>query len=258
MIEQIYWEQLRSPQLKSLADVNAIVVVPVGSIEQHGPHLPVKVDALLATEVARRAALKVQTHQPILVTPTVWCGLAEHHMDFCGTLTLDFETFHGLLRNLCRSIRHHGFRRIFLLNGHGGNIAALNVICSELVRELDGLRVVSGTYWTIPEVAEKFAEILEVQQNVRHAGEAETSMILALEPELVDQSILNQADGTPEIPFYGSGVSRWVSFKEVSANGVIGSPSVATAAKGELLLEVASEGIAGVLQDPELWQNIIK
>jgi len=253
MKDQIYWEQLRSPQLKSLADVNAIVVVPVGSMEQHGPHLPVKVDALLATEVARRAALKVQTHQPILVTPTVWCGLAEHHMDFCGTLTLDFETFHALLRNLCRSIRHHGFRRIFLLNGHGGNIAALNVICSELVRELEGLRVVSGTYWTLPEVAEKFAEILEVQQNVRHAGEAETSMILALEPELVDQSILNQADGTPEIPFYGSGVSRWVSFKEVSANGVIGSPSVATAAKGELLLEVASEGIAGVLQNPTLW-----
>jgi len=258
MKDQIYWEQLRSPQLKSLADANAIVVVPVGSIEQHGPHLPVKVDALLATEVARRAALKIQTHQPILVTPTVWCGLAEHHMDFCGTLTLDFETFHALLRNLCRSIRYHGFRRIFLLNGHGGNIAALNVICSELVRELEGLRVVSGTYWTLPEVAEKFAEILEVQQNVRHAGEAETSMMLALEPELVDQSILNQADGTPEIPFYGSGVSRWVSFKEVSANGVIGSPSVATAAKGELLLEVASEGIAGVLQDPELWQNIIK
>ena len=253
MKDQIYWEQLRSPQLKSLADANAIVVVPVGSIEQHGPHLPVKVDALLATEVARRAALKIQTHQPILVTPTVWCGLAEHHMDFCGTLTLDFETFHALLRNLCRSIRHHGFRRIFLLNGHGGNIAALNVICSELVRELDGLRVVSGTYWTIPEVAEKFAEILEVQQNVRHAGEAETSMMLALEPELVDQSILNQADGTPEIPFYGSGVSRWVSFKEVSANGVIGSPSVATAAKGELLLEVASDGIAGVLQNPTLW-----
>ena len=253
MKDQIYWEQLRSPQLKSLADANAIVVVPVGSIEQHGPHLPVKVDALLATEVARRAALKVQTHQPILVTPTVWCGLAEHHMDFCGTLTLDFETFHALLGNLCRSIRHHGFRRIFLLNGHGGNIAALNVICSELIRELEGLRVVSGTYWTLPEVAEKFSEILEVQQNVRHAGEAETSMMLALEPELVDQSILNQADGTPEIPFYGSGVSRWVSFKEVSANGVIGSPSVATAAKGELLLEVASEGIAGVLQNPTLW-----
>ncbi len=253
MKEQIHWEQLRSPQLKSLADVNAIVVVPVGSMEQHGPHLPVKVDALLATEVARRAAMKVCTHQPILVTPTVWCGLAEHHMDFCGTLTLDFETFHALLKNLCRSISHHGFQRIFLLNGHGGNIAALNVICSELVKELDGLRVVSGTYWTLPEVAEKFAEILEVQQNVRHAGEAETSMMLALEPELVDQARMSQADGPPDTPFYGSGVSRWVSFKELSANGVIGSPSVATEAKGELLLEVAADGIAGVLQNPELW-----
>ena len=84
MNEQIHWEQLRSPQLKSFADSNAIVVVPVGSIEQHGPHLPVKVDALLATEVARRAGSKVQTHQPIVVTPTVWCGLAEHHMEFCS------------------------------------------------------------------------------------------------------------------------------------------------------------------------------
>ena len=253
MGSKIYWEQLRFPQLQSLSEANAIVVVPVGSMEQHGPHLPVKVDALLATEVARRAAMKVQTHQPIVVTPTVWCGLAEHHMDFCGTLTLDFETFHALLRNLCRSIRHHGFQRIFLLNGHGGNISALSIICSELVRELDGLRVVSGTYWTLPEVAQKFSDILEVQQNVRHAGEAETSMMLALEPELVDQTILPQADGAVEIPFYESGVSRWVSFKEVSVNGVIGSPSVANAAKGKLLLEVAAEGIAGLLQNPELW-----
>jgi creatinine amidohydrolase len=78
-------------------------------------------------------------------------------------------------------------------------------------------------------------------------------MMLALEPELVDQARLSQADGTLDIPFYESGVSRWVSFKEVSANGVIGSPSAATAAKGELLLEVAAEGIAGVLQNPELW-----
>ena len=99
MTEQIHWEQLRSPQLKKLAEANAIVIVPVGSTEQHGPHLPVKVDALLATEVARRSAQKVQTHQSIVVMPTVWCGLAEHHMDFCGTLTLDFETFHALLKN---------------------------------------------------------------------------------------------------------------------------------------------------------------
>ena len=126
-------------------------------------------------------------------------------MDFCGTLTLDFETFHALLKNLCRSIRHHGFQRIFLLNGHGGNIAALNVICSELVRELDGLRVIAGTYWTLPEVAQKFAEILEVQQNVRHAGEAETSMMLALEPELVDQAIYRKPMERQRFPIINRG-----------------------------------------------------
>jgi creatinine amidohydrolase len=254
MTAQIRWEQMKSAELRALAEADAIVILPVGSTEQHGPHLPVQVDALLATEVGRRAAQKVLPAEPVVVAPTVWCGLAEHHMDFCGTFTLDFPTFHALLRGLCRSIQRHGFRRVFLLNGHGGNITALSVICAELVRELGGLRVVSGTYWTLNAVARRFAEILEVQENVRHAGEAETSMLLALHPEQVDQEAMRSADSTPELPFAGEGVSCWRSFRELSTNGVIGSPSAATARKGEQLLEAAASGIAALLQDPELWR----
>ncbi|MGA1600609.1 MAG: creatininase family protein, partial [bacterium] len=86
MTAQIRWEQMKSAELRALAEADAIVILPVGSTEQHGPHLPVQVDALLATEVGRRAAQKVLPAEPVVVAPTVWCGLAEHHMDFCGTV----------------------------------------------------------------------------------------------------------------------------------------------------------------------------
>ena len=80
----VQWHDLRAPQLRELAEHDAIVIIPVGSTEQHGPHLPVQVDALLAGEVAHRAALRIQSHCPVVVAPTVWCGLAEHHMSFWG------------------------------------------------------------------------------------------------------------------------------------------------------------------------------
>ena len=143
-----------------------MVIVPVGSTEQHGPHLPVQVDARLAAEVAKGAAERIARRQSVVVAPTLWCGLAEHHMAFGATITLDFATFHALIRCVCESILRHGFRRLALLNGHGGNIKALDVIAGELQREL-GARVVSATYWTVTSVARAFREILEAQPGGR-------------------------------------------------------------------------------------------
>ena len=122
---EVEWSRLRAEELRRLAAEDAIVIVPVASQEQHGPHLPVQIDTLLCTEVARRAARRVAEHRPIVVLPPVWTGLSEHHMAFGGTITLDFPAFLALLRGICLSLKRHGFRRILLLNGHGGNIAAL-------------------------------------------------------------------------------------------------------------------------------------
>ena len=181
----VLWANLKAYELRSLAERDALVIQPVASLEQHGPHLPVQVDVALVSEVALRAAQAIVGQAPVVVAPTLWPGLAEHHMSLGGTVTLDLATYQAVLRCLCRSFQRQGFRRVCLLNGHGGNVTALTNISAELTLEL-GMPVTTATYWTLPETAEAFAGILERQDNVRHACEAETSMMLALRPELVD------------------------------------------------------------------------
>lgn len=251
-MDRLEWHDLKAAELRALAARDAIVIVPVGSTEQHGPHLPVQVDALLAGEVARRAARLAAGREPVVVAPTVWMGLAEHHMSYGGTITLDFPTFHAVLRCVCDSIVRHGFRRVLLLNGHGGNIAAMTVIVGELKRELKAT-IATATYWTLPRAAEAFAAILERQPNVRHACEAETSMLLHLKPDLVD----TEAMGALEAPTKGlldqAGVYRWRSFAEMTESGVIGVPSAASAEKGERLLGAAGEALAEALISGDIW-----
>lgn len=98
---QIDWQRLKAAEIRALAARDAVAIVPVGSTEQHGPHLPTQVDSLLVSEIARRAAHRAAAMTPIVVTPTVWSGLAEHHMSLGGTLSLDFTTFLALLRCIC-------------------------------------------------------------------------------------------------------------------------------------------------------------
>jgi creatinine amidohydrolase len=248
---ELEWARLKASELRALAERDAIVVVPVAAIEQHGPHLPVMVDSLLCAEVALRTARRVAARQPVVVAPTVWSGLSEHHMPFGGTLTLDFPTFSALLRCLCRSLVRHGFRRIFLLNGHGGNRWALRVVVDELSREL-GAALATATYWE--PAAGVFARILEQQPGVQHACEAETSMVLALRPELVDAARLAEAKfAEPAHVVTQRGAHVWRSFAARTPTGVIGDPTVASAAKGERLLEAAADAMAELLLDDGCW-----
>ena len=251
-MDRLEWHDLKAAELRALAARDAIVIVPVGSTEQHGPHLPVQVDALLAGEVARRAARRVAEREPVVVAPTVWTGLAEHHMSYGGTITLDFPTFHAVLRCVCDSILRHGFRRVLLLNGHGGNIAAMTVIVGELKRELKAA-IATATYWTLPKAAEAFAGILEQQQNVRHACEAETSMLLHLKPELVDAEAMRAVEAPTKGLLDQGGVYRWRSFAEITESGVIGVPAAASAEKGEKLLDAAGEALAEALTGGDIW-----
>jgi len=253
MIE-VEWWRLKAAEISALAARNAVVILPVGSTEQHGPHLPTQVDTLIAGEIARRAARKIAATTPVVVAPTVWSGLAEHHMSLGGTLSLDFHTFFSLLQCICRSLVRHGFRRILILNGHGGNITALNVAVNELAVELQVPLAVT-TYWHLAK--DDFARILERQATVRHACEAETSMLLALAPDLVDMGRAIDAIGptTPEITeVVGSdAVHRWRSFKARTSHGAIGDPRAANAEKGQCLLDAAAEAVASVCANDAFW-----
>ncbi len=253
-MSNIEWARLKASELNEQAKSGAIVLLPVASTEQHGPHLPVGVDADLCGEICRRAALKlVAGGWPAVVAPTLWCGLAEHHTAFGGTFTLTLPTYLAVLKDLCRSILRAGFQRILIVNGHGGNMTALNAFSEELTRELDNPIAVT-TYWLLAE--EPFGALLEDQRSVLHACEAETSMMMALHPDLVDRERLADARG-PMARQAGQTLNRplhrWRSFKEITASGVIGDARRASAEKGERLLEAAAEAIAERLARGEPW-----
>jgi creatinine amidohydrolase len=252
---EVEWRKLRADQLREKARADAMVILPIASLEQHGPHLPVEVDSMLGETVARRAAYKVaERGQQVLVLPVLWTGLSEHHMSFGGTVTLDFPAFSAVVEGICRSVLRHGFRRIVLLNAHGGNENALRTITDELTPKL-GIPIVQFTYWYAAAVA--IAEILDTQTALMHACEAETSMMLAVRPELVamDRAGMAKANSTPDVAdVVGGGVYRWRTIGARSSSGVIGNPQAATAEKGERLFEAIATTLAEKLCNAELWE----
>ncbi|WP_120504376.1 creatininase family protein [Sulfitobacter mediterraneus] len=253
MIE-VEWQNLKAQDLRRLADENAVVILPVASIEQHGPHLPTMTDTRLGHEVAIRAARKASDTRPVVVTPVVWSGLSEHHMPFGGTLTISHATFRALVRDLIVSITRHGFRDILISNSHGGNIIAMHQICDELAPVVDAT-LVATTYPA--EAAEELRGILEDQDGMQHACEAETAMMMALEGDLVDSSDLaalaSKAVDGPSFLRAGKASYRWRPFTHLTGNGVAGNPARATAYKGERLIEVSAEALAAMITDPDTW-----
>lgn len=150
---QFEWRKLRADELREEARQDAIVILPVASLEQHGPHLPVEVDSILGEAVAARTAEKLLAKgEKVLVLPVLWTGLSEHHMSFGGTVTLDNAAFAALVEGVVRSVLRHGFRRIVLLNAHGGNENALRTIADDLTPKL-GVPIIQFTYWYAAAVA---------------------------------------------------------------------------------------------------------
>jgi creatinine amidohydrolase len=249
---EVEWQRLKAHDLRRAAEENAVVIIPTAAIEQHGPHLPVMTDTRIGHEVAVRAARKAYPTRPTLVTPVVWSGLSEHHMPFGGTLTLDHETFFNVLRCLVQSLTRHGFRDVVISNSHGGNIIAIQAAADRLATETTAT-VVATTY--VSEGAPEIAEILEDQPHIMHACEGETSMLLALVPDLVDTSELGQIAKPRGKGALAAGRAsfRWRPYTSASGNGLTGNPARASAEKGERLLEAASGAIAALITDPETW-----
>jgi len=174
-------------------------------------------------------------------------------MSFGGTITLDFATYHAVIEGICRSVLRHGFRRIVLLNGHGGNENGLRVITDELTPKL-GVPIVQFTYWYA--AAEAIAGILETQKGLQHACEAETAMMMAVRPDLVaeDRIAMAKVNYTSDVSdVVGGGVYRWRAIGARSATGVIGNPEAASAAKGTRLFDAISTTLADKLGNAGLW-----
>lgn len=252
---EIEWGRLKAAEIAGLAKQDAIVIIPIGSTEQHGPHLPTETDTRLVTEVARRAARLLVAETPTIVTPTIPFGVSAHHVSLNGTVSLDFSAMAAVLRCACDSARGAGFRRLFILNGHGGNTDGIYTFISEYTAS-HRIPLAGGTYWNIAQA--EIAGILEKQQVLLHACEAETSMMLALTPELIDREHLSDAHGEfvpglSAIPGVNPGVYRWRQLSSRSPIGVIGDASAASPEKGERLLAAIAMAVARALSNDRLW-----
>jgi len=251
MIQSVMWKELTAADLRAKAEAGAIVLLPVGSMEQHGPHLPVGVDTFLSEGMCKAAAEAIATETAVVVAPTLWCGMAEHHMAYGGTFTLDIPTYRAVLGCLLKSLERHGFKRVLIVNGHGGNIAALASFLPDLAREIPGVALRVTTPY---EPAQKaIAPILEDQERVHHACEVETSMMMVLAPDTVRRDKLTEAHGPPHWTPQPAGVARYVSFREATPSGVIGDARRANAEKGEKLLAALRDAILAILRDARTW-----
>ena len=251
----IEWARLTAPEIRAVAARgNALAVLPVGAMEQHGPHLPVITDSRVAWELAAAGARLVADEMPVLVLPAMWTGMSEHHLPFGGTISLDYAAFSGVLRSVARSLRALGFARMLIVNAHGGNDDPLAVACREIAHEL-GMPVVAAKPWSM--IPQTLAAVLEKQPGVQHACEAETSIMLALAPELVrtEQLELAATQGPGAIANRPA-LSRFWSFAErAPGSGVRGDPRAGTREKGEIMLAAMAEALAGAMRDTTLWRT---
>src|SRR3954447_11494164 len=191
-------KDLTWPEVKSLDFNNLIVIFPTGSFEQHGPHLPFTTDTDIATAIAGR--VEEDMTDRVLLLPTLWPGLSTHHMHFPGTLDVPQTIYIQLITELCKSMTSMGARKVFILNGHGGNDTPLRAALRELKTAAPAVRFVFASYWTLAAKAFKETRTSELG-GMGHACEMETSMMLHLHPKKVRMNLAKRDGPTHQDPY---------------------------------------------------------
>jgi creatinine amidohydrolase len=245
--EEFSWEEIREA-----AASDVVVIVPFGSVEPHGRHLPLGVDRMIVEEIARRAAPSLLG--AALITPVVPFGYAKHHMDFPGAASIDPEHLIAFAEDLGRTILRHGFRRLLFLNGHAGNASALDLASKEITLQSDGICALAN-WWVL--ARDEIVKCRESQfpGGISHACELETSVMLVIRPDLVEMEKAERDINFPRGRFLWrdlfppSPVSLLDVWSRISRTGAIGDPTRATAEKGGLILEAATLGLLDLVAE---------
>jgi creatinine amidohydrolase len=175
--------ELNREQLRALAP-DALIVLPLGATEQHGPHLPTGTDYFTVESLSREAASKAAAEFPVVVTPVLPFGSSDHHLIFGGTLSFSTETYYRILRELLESLVTDGFTRIFMVNGHGGNHELIQLAARD-VALTKPVRIGAGSYWNVAWDALIAVDAHRGRRLPGHAGDFETSIMLSLRPDIV-------------------------------------------------------------------------
>lgn len=243
--KKVLWQEMLRHELLALQEAGAVVIVPVGSVEQHGPHCPLDVDISIPYHLAIRSAAALDD-VPVVVAPPVTLGFTHYNMGEIGTITLRLETFIAVLCEVSRSIWANGFRRIVLLNGHGGNEQPTWAASVKLAEE--DIWALALTYWHMAD--DELAAWSEADGgSIGHGGEWETSLQIFLRPELVD---MDRAVRDEWRTTFTGEIGRFARFPErrrEMAHGVMGDPLVASAEKGERLFAVLQQRLMALCRE---------
>ena len=236
--------RMTAPEIGAVAR-DTLVVVPVGSTEQHGLHLPVDTDTRLVTAVAEGMERRCN----ILLAPTLWLGHSPHHLSFGGTLSANHNTMAAVLCQVAESFAAMGFARLLFLNGHGGNGLPLAMALQTLKTQHPGLWCAACNYWQL--AAKDIARLRKSPPGgMGHACELETSLYLYLAPEEVRTDKIADAGALADSPcfqsemFLAAPVAAVQNFAEFTKTGVFGKPSLASAAQGEVFFEAIVDALA--------------
>ena len=192
------WEQMTREELQSVSQKDSLVVITIGAMEQHGPHLPVNTDNLIVKEIAERSIKKANETIPIVLGPNIPFGFSPHHFIYAGTISLSVQTLITLLKEVVESVTKSGFTKIFVLNSHGGNDEMIRLAAKEISFEKD-IKIGAASYWSL--MGNSFDILREKYQiyNVGHAGQFETSLVLAIAEQLVRSDVIHQGKKDREI-----------------------------------------------------------
>ena len=249
--------EMTRPEIEELLKHTETVVIPVGSTEQHGTHLPLGSDSLQGTDMAKRLVKKFADNGvTIAAAPTMPFGVSHAHMKFTGSITISSRTLMTVLSEVVDSLYTHGFRKFVLLLSHGGNLATLRLLANDLVLAYPDIKVVVPDW--IPINSAAYPEILKSSRPIdeHHSGEGETARMLAYTPKLVDmenaesyyvEPIVNPYKKKP-YPGSVSTATSGLTIKEMTPYGVMGSPTRATAETGDKLYEVIIDWLYKVMK----------
>ncbi len=259
-LPSVFWADLTSRHFAQLAASpeisRAVAVLPVAATEQHGPHLPVSVDTTLVNGVIAAALPHLPAGLPVLFLPTQQVGKSNEHIRFPGTLTLPAQTVIGIWMELGACVARAGIRKLVLFNSHGGQVSVMDIVARDL-RTAHDLIVYSTNWYSLP-LGEAVTGLFPPEEHRFgiHAGDMETSMMLALREKYVDMAQAQNFRSSSEersarYPILGNGSSAKLGWQMQDYNpaGAAGNAAAATAAKGHALIDSAGLQLARLLQE---------
>ena len=231
---------------------NVVIIQPIGAIEQHGPHLPIIVDSAIAVAVLGKALAKLDPAVPAYALPPLYYGKSNEHWHFPGTITLSVETLLAVLTEMAESVYRSGFRKLVLMNAHGGQPQVMEIVARDLHQKYEDFLVFPLFTWRVPHIAKELLTPQELEFGI-HAGDAETSLLLSILPEQVkmERAVAEYPHNLPEdslLSMEGKLPFAWVT-RDLTKSGVMGDATVATKEKGDRLLESVSDGWVQVIKD---------